>query len=415
MRIPIHGQGPPDTQALRSPVRRHRGLFAIVASALAVAIATAACGSSSSTSSGGGSSSSSSSSGSASAAATSSSSASSGANVALAKQMVTADETPVTYGVTAKSTKPIPTGKTIAYINTGNAGGQTIYEAISAAAKVLGWKVNNIATDSTPASVHNAWSSAVQQSPDAVFGIGFNRTLYNTQLLQLEAKHIPFFDYSDNNVTGNGVTLVLEGGNGAAAAPAGSQMADWAVADTNGKANVLYVGLPTFVILNVVQSAFKAEYQKLCPSCGFSLLNIPITALGTTAPSLIVSYLRAHPSINYVVLSYDPISVGLPAALKAAGLNTKVKFVGEAPSPTNLGYVASGEEAATINQGFYELEAQEVDAAARYLTGQSIAPDQSLPPHYYWIETKNNLQSKTGFGPVDPNLYTKFKAALGVQ
>ena len=61
---------------------------------------------------------------------------------------------------------------------------------------------------------------------------------------------------------------------------------------------------------------------------------------------MIVSYLRAHPEVNYVALSYDGVGVGLPAALKAAGLADKVKIIGEAPTATNVSYVEAGTQGA---------------------------------------------------------------------
>ena len=42
-------------------------------------------------------------------------------------------------------------------------------------------------------------------------------------------------------------------------------------------------------------TAFDAYYKQWCPGCGLSTMSVPLTSIGTTAPSLIVSYLRAHP------------------------------------------------------------------------------------------------------------------------
>ena len=55
-----------------------------------------------------------------------------------------------------------------------------------------------------------------------------------------------------------------------------------------------------------------------------------MTSLGRDAPDRIVSYLRSHPQVSYVVLSVsNALGAGLPAALRAAGLADKVKIVGQ--------------------------------------------------------------------------------------
>jgi ribose transport system substrate-binding protein len=107
-------------------------------------------------------------------------------------------------------------------------------------------------------------------------------------------------------------------------------------------------------------------------------MTVPITALGSKAPGRIVAYLRSHPAINRVALGYDGLGLGLPAALKATGLADKVQVIGEAPTATNLSYVQSGQQAATVGLGYYEIWANLVDAATRYMTGQSLAPKQRL-------------------------------------
>jgi ribose transport system substrate-binding protein len=305
-----------------------------------------------------------------------------------------------------KSAKPIPTGKRIVYVHCGVPACTIIADAINRAAKVLGWKYQTLSTDGTPESVKNAWKTAVRMKPDAVLSSGYDKALYATELAQLKKLGIGVYNYATLDKPGGGIRLMIGGPKDVE--PAGWQMAAYIVSDTKGKANVLYVDLPSFTILQPVGKAFKRDYAKWCPGCPIDTMDMPVTALGKDAPDKIVSYLRAHPDVNYVAFSYDGASLGLPAALKAAGIAGKVKFVGEAPSVENLGYVASGGEAATVSQGYYEIWANVVDAVARDLTGQSIKGNQSWKIPYF-LQTKSNLKSSTGFAPVVPNLYGQLK------
>ncbi len=100
-----------------------------------------------------------------------------------------------------------------------------------------------------------------------------------------------------------------------------------------------------------------------------------------------MSYLRSHPSVNYVALSVaNELDTGLPAALSAAGLSN-VKIVGQGGGPTDFQYVANGQELALVPFDYYNVDYQMVDALARHFAG---TPVQLTPPPL-WLVTKANL------------------------
>ena len=301
---------------------------------------------------------------------------------------------------------PIPSGKTVSFVHSGVAVCDTIAAAIKNATAVLGWKVDVIPTNGTPASVKAAWDTVVRLHPDVAFGSGFNRALFASEAAQLASMKVPVMDWSTLDSPGQGITFVK--GGPSEVPVVGEQMAAWVVASTQGKADTLYINLPTFVILQPVMTAFEAYYQQWCPGCKLSTMSVPLTSIGTTAPSLIVSYLRAHPDINRIAVSYDGVDVGLPAALAAAGLSGKVKFIGEAPTATNLAYVQAGTEGATVAQGYYEIWSMYLDAAARAMTGQSLAPDTAWKVPWFLL-TQSNYSQGTGYAPIVTNLDGQLK------
>ena len=110
----------------------------------------------------------------------------------------------------------------------------------------------------------------------------------------------------------------------------GESLAAEIVADSKGKANTLFVNISAFQILQALGKQLESSYKQFCPNCAYAALDIPVTSLGKDAPDRIVSYLRSHPQVNYVVLSVsNALGAGLPAALRAAGLADKVKIVGQ--------------------------------------------------------------------------------------
>ena len=223
--------------------------------------------------------------------------------------------------------------------------------------------------------------------------------------------NIPVVNYAttDEGPTGN-VTARI--GDPKAVGAQGELLAAEVAAESDGKATTLFVDVPAFTILKSVGERFDAHYAEWCEGCKVEHLELPITALGKDATQRVVSYLRAHPDTNWVVFSVDAASVGLPAALKAAGLTDKVKFAGASGTVENLGYIEQGLEAGTANQGYYEEVAVMVDLAARAMLGESVAQDQAYDITY-WIEAKANLKSADGFAPVVPDLYEKLATIWG--
>ena len=379
-------------------VRRRRYFrVAAVAGATALGMLMAACSSSASSSGTSGISSS--------AGADSTASSASAGVGAAAAELKAAEARPTSTGL-PPVTKPIPTGKTVSFVHCGVAVCDTIVTALKSEAAILGWKVDVVPSDGSPASVKAAWDTVVRLHPDVAFGSGFNHTLFASEALQLQSMHVPIMNWTSTDPVGQGITFVH--GGPSQVPVVGEQMASWAVASTQGQANTLYVNLPTYVILQPVMTAFDSYYEQWCPGCQLSTLNVPLTSIGTSAPSLIVSYLRAHPSINRIALSYDGIGVGLPAALAAAGLSGKVQFIGEAPTATNLAYVQAGTEAGTVGEGVYAIWALFLDAAARSLTGQSLAPDIATKVPYFLV-TKANYAEGTGNELMPSNLYSQLK------
>jgi ribose transport system substrate-binding protein len=129
-----------------------------------------------------------------------------------------------------------------------------------------------------------------------------------------------------------------------------------------------------------MQAAFDKEMAAVCPSCNVRHVSIPISAIGTTAPSRVVSDLQAHPKTKVIVFGNAETGTGLPAALKAA--NIKVKIMGFGPPPAILGYIKQGEWDAGIGVDAPTMLWAQVDALARLMAGQAqtAGEQKGLPP-----------------------------------
>jgi ribose transport system substrate-binding protein len=350
----------------RSRIRRAAGVVAAIA---IVAIVAAGCGSSNG----------------ASASAGSSGASASSANVTAARQVVTqAMQRPSSITVTAPVAKTVPSGKKVVYISCGVSVCQLQGQIVATAAKALGWTSSTVATAGTPTSVIAAYQTAIHQGANAIVTTAALRAEIASVVPTLQQKGIVVSDCCSTDPVAS--PFIYNTSTPSQSGAIGKALAAEVVSNSNGKANTLYVNIPAFTILSSLASTFKQAYSQYCATCGYASINVGLTQLAT-APNLIVSYLRSHPSVNYVALSVaNELDTGLPAALAAAGLSN-VKIVGQGGGPTDFQYVASGQELALVPFDYYNVDYQMVDALARHFAG---VPVQLTPPPV-WLVTKTNL------------------------
>jgi ribose transport system substrate-binding protein len=377
--------------------------FARVVAALVAVTAMAgfasACGSNNSSGSSGGSGST-----------ATSGSADSSAKVAEAKKLAEQYTTPPTkINITDKVTKPIPTGKTITFVQCTALACQPMADAMRQAAGVLGWKLRTIITQPTPEAIKASFEQVIREKPDGVVYTGFTRQLMEPQLKQLDALGIPVVASAVPDKPGGALKAVVRGADETGFG--GKLAAAWIVANSGGHANVGYLNLPAYAIYASLYTDFVKEMGRLCPQCHIEKLDIPATALGKDAPERVVSLVRRNPAMNYVFSSNDDLLVGVPAALKAAGLQQKVKLVGSAPGLTNLQYIANGEETASLAVPLPELAWWLMDGMVRELSGSPISGTEKALPRVIW--TKDNLRSSTQITPVVANYQQQFKQVWG--
>ncbi|MER6248290.1 substrate-binding domain-containing protein [Streptomyces griseorubiginosus] len=329
------------------------------------------------------------------------------ARKAMAKYSAHPDRIPLTQPVGRK----IPTGKTVDFILCGVQSCQDLANFFTAAANQLGWHVRQIATQGTPESVQSAYEQALRDKPDAVVSSGFPRAVYAKQLAQFKAAGIPVLQSNADDVVGDGVSLLKNGPQDVAVQ--GEMLASWVVADSNAQADTVYFDLPAYTILKPVKDTFAAKYKQWCAGCGLDTVDVPITAIGKDMPDRVVSYLRSHPKVTHVVFSLGLLNVGVPAALKTAGITGKHLAVNVGDGQ-NYQYIQSGLSDAAMALNSHETSWLQVDALARHFTGQSMDVDQkAVLPNM--LITKDNLPKTIGDFPIVEDYQAQFKALWGVS
>lgn len=359
----------------RTPVVRWSRRSAVVAAvaAIATAGAVAGCGSSDDSSS---------------------SSSSTNGNAATSSTLNEAQtimqkgvQRPTDITVSTPIAKPIPSGKKLVFISCGTSSCQLQGDIIKQAAGHLGWSSQTIATDGSPAQIQNGFTTALRNGADAVILNAATRDAIAKQIAAAQAKGVAYVGCCSTDTVGDG--YLYNTSTPEQNAQIGKYLAAAIASDAKGKdADTLYVDIPAFTILGALGDSFKSEYQRLCDGCKYAKIDIALPQLAN-APNTIVSYLRSHPDTKYVALSVtDALGTGLPAALKAAGLND-IKIVGQGGDPTAFQELKQGQMLALVPFDYYNVDYQMVDALARHFTGEKI--EQTAPP--LWLLTKDNLPS----------------------
>jgi ABC-type sugar transport system substrate-binding protein len=379
-------------------LRRAGVLLAVVA-----ALSLAACSSSSSSGTG----TASSSSGSASA---SGLSAADQAGLAKAAAIVAGTvQQPTTITDTVKVTKPIPSGMTIDFIPCGSPECTLEGNIVKQAAASVGWKTVILSNDGSPQGDKAAFSQAVRNKAAAVLYTAIPASTFASELPALKANGTFISACCVTDAVGptTGIGYLIDGP--AQVGPVGGTQAAWVAADSKDKADSVFVNIPAFAILASQATYYKTGMATYCPTCKTDEIDIALANL-SSAPATIVSYLRAHPSVNYVVASTDAITLGLPAALKAAEL-TNVKIVGQGATPTNIQYLHSGQQAADVAFPYYEVMYAMVNAAIQDKAGMPVAASVA-PPKWLLIPTNAPTTTSQVF-PVVTGYQSQYEALWG--
>jgi ribose transport system substrate-binding protein len=304
------------------------------------------------------------------------------------------EQRPTSVGLKTPVGKPIPTGKTIDFIQCGVPACKTEGEIFEAAASVLGWKIKSVNAGTTPEEIKAAYEQAIKDEPDAVLGSGYPRALFEPELHQLEAMNIPVIEFFVNDEAGNGITAVIGGPKSSEIQ--GQMMADYILAQSTDESmqigSVITQGFETNI---AASEALKKLVATECPECSVKMLEAPVSSTGSDLPQRIAGFFTSNPDIDWASIAYSDMVSGLPTALKGSGvedvqLTTVHVSPSVAPYMTNDEYLRS-----SVGASYDEVYWRGIDLLARLFAGVSYKEDLDDSTFPYWTITKETLPSST--------------------
>lgn len=311
-----------------------------------------------------------------------------GANVAAAEEALQPYiEHPSPFPVDEPLKEPLPPDTKMIYMQCGSPICQLQWGLYEAAGKALGVQMTRLKAGSQAQEVSNAFDTAIAEKPDAVFVPAIEPSLFRPQLEQMQEEgvivatsgvvdpeeyNIEVFDFARKSVEVTGKLLAAK-----------------AVTEKGDEANIVYYEVPELAFIHAQKEAFEREIGNLCPDCSTRYVDVPLSTVGNTAPNRMVSDLQQNPDTNIAVFSTGEMSVGLPAAMKTAGITDVITF-GFGATPANLEYIREGEETGGLGIDLPVDCWALVDMAARTLIGQELSPaekteEPTVPPFQFLV------------------------------
>jgi ribose transport system substrate-binding protein len=219
-----------------------------------------------------------------------------------------------------------------------------------------------------PSAAAACLDQAVKQHVGAVVTDSVPQAFAAQAFAALEAANIPVVTV-DNGEGTSSATQAFVGGP--ASSLQSALTADWVIADSKGKADVLLLEIvDSPASKSYVEDGALPEFKKQCPDCTVTVEKSTTSDL-QNVPSLISTALVRDPNINYVYAEFDIDVPAVVQGLQTGSAGSKVKVVSTTGVLTSLQLIASGQhQVADVAQNGDEEGWAAADQAFRLMLGQ---------------------------------------------
>jgi ribose transport system substrate-binding protein len=324
-----------------------------------------------------------------------------GANVRAAKAIVDA------HLAVQPFTPPGPA------FDASKARGKTVYEipvssnvpfnvltgdAMKRALASVGVKAVIAPTQGQPSQWVQGMNQAIAAKADAVAILGMDPQAIGPQIKAAKDAGIPvvedhFIDAKHPNPKGYE--------NVAARIPApyfdaGQLSAAYAISDKGADTNAIIVTSKDILSAGDVVTGIQAEFEKDCPACKTTVVNVPFNDWASKMQTAVQSALVKNPKANYIIPVFDGMVQFAAPAVTAAGAADRVRIASYNATPSVLRMMQEGNVIAMNSGESYDwLGYALADQLLRVLTGTAPVDSEKVPLRAF---TKQNV-GETGNPP----------------
>jgi ABC-type sugar transport system substrate-binding protein len=257
------------------------------------------------------------------------------AGVAQARQIVKQLEKPVTFKTPGPAIKVGNSlrGKTIYFLANGLNFPFVVnmLAGIREAAHLARMSVIAVDGAGDVAKAASLIEQGVGRRVDVIVDEGFPSSLLTTPIQQAKAAHIPFIEFGSGDpglpppsARSIGVSAWATYCYGCA----GRQMADAAIAQSNGHVDAVIVNAPIVSVAQRETDGIVGELKRLCPAtCKATVVDEDFAQRVTQLPSLTASSLQRDSNLNYFFPIFDSMVSLMAPTVTQLGAQNRVKFV----------------------------------------------------------------------------------------
>ncbi len=174
----------------------------------------------------------------------------------------------------------------------------------------------------------------------------------------------------------------------------GKLLADWTIAKTNGKANIIIIKSDEVPPTEPLVRGITEELAANCPGCKIiQQINVGVTEWGTKIQPSVQAALLANPTVNYVIPIYDSMSQFVVPALALTGKAATVKVATFNGTPFVLDYVQQGKVEVDIGESIDWIARATIDAHARDMCGLPVPKELNVP--FFIFDASNAKEAGT--------------------
>lgn len=183
----------------------------------------------------------------------------------------------------------------------------------------------------------------------------------------------------------------------------GKVLANWAIANTDGKANILTIVSREVPPTGPLTAGIDSVLKENCPDCKIvQEINVGVTEWATKIQPAVQAALQANPDINVVIPIYDSMSQFVVPAMRLTGKAGQVKVATFNGTPFVLDFISQGVVDMNIGESLDWIAYATVDGHLRDACGLKSPTALNVP---FYIFDKNNVadagtpaQFDTGYG-----------------
>lgn len=296
-------------------------------------------------------------------------------------------------------------------VSSANPFTKNIATAMVSAGKEVGLEVVEWENQARPTQWVQGFDYAINNGFDGIDMLGgVNPAVLGPQMKAAKAAGLKLFASHLYDTTQD-ADPALDGTTKVEYYRAGEIMANWSIAQSDGKVNAVIIGSDEIVPTAPFVEGIKKTFEKNCPDCKYTYVNAPVPEWSTKIQSSVQSALISDSSVNYILPIYDSMSQFVIPAIKITGKTGQVKIATFNGTPFVIDAIQKGEVEMDIGESLGWIARSILDNDMRTLCGQTSSPDLYVP--FYLFTGANAKDAGTpadydrGYGDMHVSGYRK--------